>query len=107
MSEEMNDLCHKLLKEWCPKGFRAKGNAIYQRGGGNEWYVFSLSPNDGGAEEPSSENCILAIFRSGKMDAWTTMGPATIYNIRTVLDLSDPKSTEFLKELITNLRRKE
>jgi len=41
------------------------------------------------------------------MDAWTTMGPATIYNIRTVLDLSDPKSTEFLKELITNLRRKE
>jgi len=53
------------------------------------------------------KNCVLAIFRSGKMDARTTMGPATIYNIRTVLDLSDPKSTEFLKELITNLRRKE
>ena len=117
MSEEMNDLCHKLLKEWCPKGLKiVKRDEDYPDALTLHWrynppspdnWVLALTGYKYEYEEnlPLPDGHIRVSF--GGTPAISKVGPLSFEGdgLDVTLDLSDPRSTEFLKELITNLRR--
>jgi hypothetical protein len=102
MKEEINDLCHKLLVEWCPKGFLVDGNHlkfIFSDGSG-PWDVGQMWATgvDG--------NVHFDINQGGFLTR-SCLFPGTIHGISVTVDLSEPKSTDFLKEAVVNLRREE